>query len=137
MGKCAIVGCKELRIDLERRCFNVDGSKESEVAEGDWLTLDGATGRVFSGDLSTIPSEVVRVTSGTMSPAQAPLYQSYAELLGWADEVRTLRVRANADTPRDARIARSFGAEGIGELFFFVDRVRGHCSGAFSAGVEL
>jgi pyruvate,orthophosphate dikinase len=128
MGKCAIVGCKELRIDLERRCFNVDGSKASEVAEGDWLTLDGATGRVFAGDLSTIPSEVVRVTSGTMSPSQAPLYQSYAELLGWADEVRKLRVRANADTPRDARIARSFGAEGIGlcrteHMFFEGDRI--------------
>ena len=111
MGKCAIVGCKEIQIDLERRCFNVDGTR---IAEGDWLTLDGATGRVFAGDLSTIPSEVVRVTSGVLAPSAAPLYQSYAELLGWADEVRTLRVRANADTPRDARIARSFGAEGIG-----------------------
>ncbi|HEY6089057.1 MAG TPA: pyruvate, phosphate dikinase [Gemmatimonadaceae bacterium] len=125
MGKCAIVGCKEIHIDLERRCFSVNGT---EIAEGDWLTLDGATGRVFAGDLSTIPSEVVRVTSGTLAPSQAPLYQSYSELLGWADEVRTLRVRANADTPRDARIARSFGAEGIGlcrteHMFFEGDRI--------------
>jgi len=125
MGKCAIVGCKEIQIDLERRCFNVDGTR---IAEGDWLTLDGATGRVFAGDLSTIPSEVVRVTSGVLAPSAAPLYQSYAELLGWADEVRTLRVRANADTPRDARIARSFGAEGIGlcrteHMFFEGDRI--------------
>jgi pyruvate,orthophosphate dikinase len=128
MGKCAIVGCKELRIDLERRCFSIDGSERPVVAEGDWLTLDGATGRVFAGDLSTIPSEVVRVTSGALAPSQAPLYQSYAELLGWADEIRTLRVRANADTPRDARIARSFGAEGIGlcrteHMFFEGDRI--------------
>jgi pyruvate,orthophosphate dikinase len=125
MGKCAIVGCKEIQIDLERRCFSVNGT---EIAEGDWLTLDGATGRVFSGDLSTIPSEVVQVTSGSLAPAQAPLYQAYAELLGWADEVRTLRVRANADTPRDARIARGFGAEGIGlcrteHMFFEGDRI--------------
>ncbi len=125
MGKCAIVGCKEIHIDLERRCFSVDGT---EIAEGDWLTLDGATGRVFAGDLSTIPSEVVRVTSGSLAPSNAPLYQSYAELLGWADEVRTLRVRANADTPRDARIARGFGAEGIGlcrteHMFFEGDRI--------------
>jgi pyruvate,orthophosphate dikinase len=125
MGKCAVVGCKELRVDLERRCFSVDGT---EIAEGDWLTLDGATGRVFAGDLSTIPSEVVRVTSGALAASQAPLYQAYAELLGWADEVRTLRVRANADTPRDARIARSFGAEGIGlcrteHMFFEGDRI--------------
>jgi len=125
MGKCAIVGCKEIHVDLKRRCFSVDGT---EIAEGDWLTLDGATGRVFAGDLPTIPSEVVRVTNGTLAPSQAPLYQSYAELLGWADEVRTLRVRANADTPRDARIARSFGAEGIGlcrteHMFFEGDRI--------------
>jgi pyruvate,orthophosphate dikinase len=128
MGKCAIVGCKELRIDLEGRSFTVDGTDGIEIAEGDWLTLDGATGRVFAGDLSTIPSEVVRVTSGSLAPSAAPLYQSYAELLGWADEVRTLRVRANADTPRDARIARSFGAEGIGlcrteHMFFEGDRI--------------
>jgi len=109
MGKCAIVGCKDIHVELERRCFTVDGK---EIAEGDWLTLDGATGRVFAGDLSTIPSEVVRVTSGALAASQAPLYQSYSELLGWADEVRKLRVRANADTPRDARIARNFGAEG-------------------------
>jgi pyruvate,orthophosphate dikinase len=125
MGKCAVVGCKDIHVDLERRCFSVDGK---EIAEGDWLTLDGATGRVFAGDLSTIPSEVVRVTSGALAASQAPLYQSYAELLGWADEVRKLRVRANADTPRDARIARSFGAEGIGlcrteHMFFEGDRI--------------
>jgi pyruvate,orthophosphate dikinase len=125
MGKCAVVGCKELDVDLEGRRFSVDGT---QVAEGDWLTLDGATGRVFAGDLSTIPSEVVRVTNGTLAPSQAPVYQSYAELLGWADEVRKLRVRANADTPRDARIARSFGAEGIGlcrteHMFFEGDRI--------------
>ncbi len=125
MGKCAIVGCKDIHVDLERRSFTVDGK---EITEGDWLTLDGATGRVFAGDLSTIPSEVVRVTNGTLSPSQAPLYQSYAELLGWADEIRTLRVRANADTPRDARVARSFGAEGIGlcrteHMFFEGDRI--------------
>ncbi|MDQ6872810.1 MAG: pyruvate, phosphate dikinase, partial [Gemmatimonadota bacterium] len=125
MGKCAVVGCKDIHVDLERRSFSVDGK---EIAEGDWLTLDGATGRVFAGDLSTIPSEVVRVTSGALAASQAPLYQSYAELLGWADEVRKLRVRANADTPRDARIARSFGAEGIGlcrteHMFFEGDRI--------------
>ena len=125
MGKCAIVGAKDIHVDLEHRSFSVNGK---EIVEGDWLTLDGATGRVFAGDLSTIPSEVVRVTNGTLHPSQAPLYQAYAELLGWADEVRTLRVRANADTPRDARIARSFGAEGIGlcrteHMFFEGDRI--------------
>ncbi|HVF39803.1 MAG TPA: pyruvate, phosphate dikinase [Gemmatimonadaceae bacterium] len=125
MGKCAIVGCKDIEVDVEHRRFSVNGT---QVVEGEWLTLDGATGRVFSGTLPTIPSEVVRVTNGTLSPSAAPLYQSYSELLGWADEVRKLRVRANADTPRDARIARGFGAEGIGlcrteHMFFEGDRI--------------
>ncbi|MEP6906132.1 MAG: pyruvate, phosphate dikinase, partial [Gemmatimonadales bacterium] len=111
MGKCAVVGCKEIEVDLEHRRFSVNGTR---VAEGDWLTLDGATGRVFAGNLPTIPSEIVRVTTGVLRQEAAPVYQSYAELLGWADEIRTLKVRANADTPRDARNARGFGAEGIG-----------------------
>jgi len=125
MGKCAIVGCKEIEVDLEHRRFSVDGTT---ISEGDWLTLDGATGRVFAGNLPTIPSEVVQVTNGTLPSASAPVYQSYAEVLGWADECRRLRVRANADTPRDARIARNFGAEGIGlcrteHMFFEGDRI--------------
>ena len=117
--------CRDIEVDVEHRCFSVNGSR---IAEGDWLTVDGATGRVFSGNLPTIPSEIVRVTTGAMPASRAPVYQSYAELLGWADEIRTLRVRANADTPRDARIARGFGAEGIGlcrteHMFFEGDRI--------------
>ena len=125
MGKCAVVGCTEIEVDLEHRFFAVNGIR---VAEGDWLTLDGATGRVFAGNLATIPSEIVRVTTGALRRSAAPVYQSYAELLGWADEIRTLKVRANADTPRDARNARGFGAEGIGlcrteHMFFEGDRI--------------
>ncbi|HXC25154.1 MAG TPA: pyruvate, phosphate dikinase, partial [Gemmatimonadaceae bacterium] len=125
MGKCAIVGCKDIHVDLEHRRFTVG---KHTISEGDYITLDGATGRVFAGDLPTIPSEVVRVTNGSMNAADAPLYQAYAQLLEWADEIRTLKVRANADTPRDARIARSFGAQGIGlcrteHMFFEGDRI--------------
>jgi pyruvate,orthophosphate dikinase len=125
MGKCAVVGCKDIHVDLEHRRFTVG---DHDVHEGDFITLDGATGRVFAGALPTIPSEVVRVTNGTLPASSAPLYQAYAELLGWADEARTLKVRANADTPRDARVARNFGAQGIGlcrteHMFFEGDRI--------------
>jgi pyruvate,orthophosphate dikinase len=125
MGKCAVVGCKELNVDLERRSASVDGTT---IHEGDWLTLDGSTGRVFAGDLPTTPSEVVQVIRGTLPRANAPAFRSYDQLMGWADEARTLKVRANADTPQDARIARAFGAEGIGlcrteHMFFEGDRI--------------
>jgi pyruvate,orthophosphate dikinase len=125
MGKCAIVGCSALEISHEERRFRVG---EVTVAEGDWITLDGATGRVFLGDLPMMPSEVMRVTSGALSPAEAPTYRAYARLMTWADRHRRLRVRANADTPRDARLARNFGAEGIGlcrteHMFFEGDRI--------------
>jgi pyruvate,orthophosphate dikinase len=125
MGKCAVVGCKEIEVDAEHRHFTVDGT---QVKEGDWITLDGATGRVYLGELPTVPSDVVRVLSGRMRGSDSRIYLSFARLLGWADEARTLRVRANADTPQDARIARAFGAEGIGlcrteHMFFEGDRI--------------
>ena len=125
MGKCAVVGCRDIEVDVEHRRFTVGGVT---INEGDYLTLDGATGRVFVGALPTIPSEVVQVTNGTLPERMAPLYQAYDKLLGWADEVRTLKVRANADTPRDARVARNFGAEGIGlcrteHMFFEGERI--------------
>ena len=125
MGKCAIVGCKEVEVDAEQRRFTVG---DVTVREGDYLTLDGATGRVYLGDLPTVPSEVVRVIGGSLLPANAPVYQAFAKVLGWADEARRLKVRANADTPRDARVARGFGAEGIGlcrteHMFFEGDRI--------------
>ena len=125
MGKCAVVGCREASIDMAHRRMTVG---DTVVHDGDWLTVDGASGKVFAGDLPTVPSEVVRVVSGQLGAEEAPTYRSFARLLGWADEVRKLRVRANADTPRDARVARAFGAEGIGlcrteHMFFEGDRI--------------
>ncbi|MDH5235686.1 MAG: pyruvate, phosphate dikinase, partial [Gemmatimonadota bacterium] len=127
MGKCAIVGCAAMRVDAESRRFTVG---ETEVLEGDWITLDGGTGEVFAGDLPTMPSEVMQVNAGTLSPEDAPVFRGFAELLGWADARRRLSVRANADTPNDARVARAFGAEGIGlcrteHMFFDGDRIHG------------
>ena len=127
MGKCAVVGCGAIRVDSVHRRFTVG---EVEVNEGDWITLDGGTGEVFRGDLPTVPSEVMQVNAGTLTPADAPIYRGFAELLGWADARRRLAVRANADTPHDARVARGFGAEGIGlcrteHMFFDGDRIHG------------
>jgi pyruvate,orthophosphate dikinase len=125
MGKCAVVGCKELEVNLNQRSFRVG---DVTVHEGEWITVDGATGRVYLGDLPTVPSEVVQVVRGMRKAKDAPVYAAYSRLLGWADDVRRLRVRANADTPQDARVARGFGAEGIGlcrteHMFFEGDRI--------------
>ena len=125
MGKCAVVGAKEMHVDVAQRHFTAG---ETRITEGEWITLDGATGRVFAGALPTIPSEVVRVIGGKTRAEDAPVYQSFAMLMGWADEARRLRVRANADTPNDARVARALGAEGIGlcrteHMFFEGDRI--------------
>jgi pyruvate,orthophosphate dikinase len=125
MGKCAVVGCKDIHVDLQARQFSVG---DTVIKEGDWITVDGATGRVFAGDLPTVPSEVVRVSRGLLDAKDAPAYRAFATLLEWADKARTLNIRANADTPADARIARGFGAEGIGlcrteHMFFEGDRI--------------
>jgi pyruvate, orthophosphate dikinase len=125
MGKCAIVGATSIHVDALHRCMEVG---TVTVREGDAITLDGATGRVFLGEIPTVPSEVMRVIEGGQRAEAAPTYGAYATVLGWADEARRLRVRANADTPHDARIARRFGAEGIGlcrteHMFFEGDRI--------------
>jgi pyruvate, orthophosphate dikinase len=125
MGKCAVVGCREIHVDLDHRRFAVG---DTNVAEGEWITVDGATGNVYRGELPTVPSEVVQVIRGTRDQAHAPAYRAFARLLGWADGFRRLKVRANADTPHDSRIARGFGAEGIGlcrteHMFFEGDRI--------------
>ena len=96
MGKPCICGCEDLRIDLRRKEFRVG---ETVIREGDLLSIDGGTGQVIQGEVPLIDPEL----SG-----------EFQELLSWADEVRSLKVRANADNPQDAAQARRFGAEGIG-----------------------
>jgi len=109
-GKCCIVGCEALDIDYERKQMSVNGQL---IRHGDWLTLDGSTGQVFSGQL-----ELVR-------PEPPPEFYT---LMSWADRRRRLGVRTNADTPEDARKAVEMGAEGIGlcrtEHMFFATRER-------------
>ncbi|OGX05273.1 MAG: pyruvate, phosphate dikinase [Omnitrophica bacterium RIFCSPLOWO2_12_FULL_50_11] len=107
MGKCCVAGCESLNIDYERKLFRASGVT---VREGDYISLDGTVGEIYLGQVATAPPTL----SG-----------DFAKLMRWADETRRLRVRTNADTPKDAKMALKFGAEGIGlcrtEHMFFED----------------
>ncbi|MBV9923453.1 MAG: pyruvate, phosphate dikinase [Acidobacteria bacterium] len=96
MGKSCVCGASVLNIDYSQQQFNVNGTT---VTKGEWITVDGSTGRVFLGQVPTV---------------QPKLDADFGELMSWADEFRRLRVRANSDTPHDSQVAREFGAEGIG-----------------------
>ncbi len=125
MGKCCVVGCTTLQIDEHARTLRVAGRV---LKEGEFLSLDGSTGEVLLGDAPTTDSEIVRVLTGRLKPERAPLYLRFGKLMQWCDEVRRLRVRANADVPTDARVARYLGAEGIGlcrteHMFFAEERI--------------
>jgi pyruvate,orthophosphate dikinase len=122
MGKPSVVGCGGLEIDAKGRRLRVAGRT---LAEGDPLSIDGGSGEVLFGEVATSPSEVIQVVSGRLKPEKSPLYRKFEKLLSWADEIRRLGIRANADIPRDAKIAFAFGARGIGlcrtEHMFFAD----------------
>jgi len=117
MGKVSIVGCEAVSFDYKAGVMTVtreDGSVR-EFKQGDWISLDGFAGEVLEGRVATTPSEVIRVLiDKNLAPKEAPVYQRYHKLLSWADSVRKLRVRANADQPDQAEAAIAFGAEGIG-----------------------
>jgi pyruvate, orthophosphate dikinase len=127
MGRSCVVGAGSLRVDYSRGELRAEGHEPLE--EGDWLSIDGTTGEVISGQLATRPSEVLQVLlEGTMKPKQSEVFRNFDRLLKWADEIRTMGVRTNADTPQDARVARLFGAQGIGlcrteHMFFAEERI--------------
>jgi pyruvate,orthophosphate dikinase len=120
MGKCCVAGCSAVSIDYREQVmlitvYDDEGRKKDtlRVKAGEVITLDGSTGSVYLGAVPTAP---------------AALSQEFAELMSWADETRTMGVRANADTPLDARTARNFGAEGVGlcrteHMFFDGERI--------------
>ncbi len=128
MGKVCVVGAQELNIDYERSTLTVHGKS---FKEGEYISIDGFTGEVFSGKVETKPSEVIQVLiTKTMKPEESQVYQRYAKLMTWVDKHRKLKVRTNADEPKQAVEAIAFGAEGIGlcrtEHMFFdhVDEFR-------------
>jgi pyruvate,orthophosphate dikinase len=116
MGKVAVVGCDALTFDYETRTMTVASPSGPRVLrEGDWISVDGSTGEVVEGKVETTPSEVVQVlVEKTREARDAPVYQQFARLLGWADGFRRLKVRANADQPDQAHVSVAFGAQGIG-----------------------
>jgi pyruvate,orthophosphate dikinase len=111
MGKCCVSGCSELQINEAEKYFQTrDGQR---FGEGDWLSLDGTSGQVYSGAIATI---------------DAQMSDDFATIMQWADDLRRLKIRANADTVRDAAKAIELGAEGIGlcrteHMFFETDRI--------------
>ena len=110
MGTCCVSGCGEIKIDEEAKMFTLGGKT---FHEGDWISLDGSTGNIYGEAIKTVPASI----SG-----------NFNTLMGWADKYRTLKVRTNADTPKDAEQAIKFGAEGIGlcrteHMFFEAERI--------------
>jgi len=125
MGKPAIVGCCDILLSEEKKTMTVGGRT---LKEGDWISIDGATGEVLADRIKTQPSEILQVINGEKKAVNSKMYQYFTKFLSWADQVRRLRVRANSDTPPDARAAYAFGAEGIGlarteHMFFGEDRL--------------
>ena len=125
MGKPSVVGCGEIKPEEAKRFFNVGKTK---VKEGDWISIDGTSGEVLHGQIPTQPSEIIQVIRGDKKPKESKIYRDFKKLLFWADQVKKLKVRANTDTPKDARIALAFGAEGVGlarteHMFFARERL--------------
>jgi pyruvate,orthophosphate dikinase len=127
MGKVCVAGCEALTVDYAGRTLRVG---ETILKEGDWLSVDGSSGEVIRGELRTLPSEVLQVLlGGNSGPRNSKVYQQYEKLMRWADDIRQLGVRTNTDQPDQARVAKAFGAEGIGlcrteHMFFQGDRIQ-------------
>ena len=110
MGTCCVSGCGDIKMDEENKMFELAGKV---FHEGDFISIDGSTGNIYDGVIETVPASI----SG-----------DFGRVMGWADKFRKLKVRTNADTPKDAKKARELGAEGIGlcrteHMFFDPDRI--------------
>jgi pyruvate,orthophosphate dikinase len=125
MGKPSVVGAGALEIHEDARQFRVNGQT---VKEGDFISFDGLSGEVKIARVASKPSEILQVLSGTLAASKSDIYQRFDRVLGWADKVRRLGIRANADLPDQAELAYAFGARGIGlcrteHMFFGEGRI--------------
>ena len=125
MGKPCVVGCGTIDISYEKKQFSVD---DTVIKEGDFISIDGGTGEVMLGDVALGESVVIRGLRGEKASQEDPMYTYFTRLMEWADEIRALGVRTNADTPEDSELAIALGAEGIGltrteHMFFGEDRI--------------
>jgi pyruvate,orthophosphate dikinase len=126
MGKVCVCGATGIQIDYQKRTLTASGVT---LKQGDYISIDGTAGEVFAGEVPTAPSEIVQVlVDRSLDRKKSATYQRYAKLMKWADEVRTLGIRTNADTPEQVANAIAFGAQGIGlcrteHMFFEGNRI--------------
>jgi len=125
MGKVAIVGASAIRIDYEKSILTIG---DHIFKEGDMISLDGTTGKIYAGAIATQDSEVQRVLNGDLEPDESETYQIFDTIMQWANSYRRLSVRANVDTPEQNNLAVRLGAEGIGlcrteHMFFSGERL--------------
>ncbi|MXY26003.1 MAG: pyruvate, phosphate dikinase [Acidobacteria bacterium] len=125
MGKPSVVGAGELHVSETQRIVTVNGER---FEQGDYVSFDGLTGEVKIGRVPTKPSEILQVLSGELSQRKSDIYRRFSKLLKWADKIRRLGIRANADQPDQAATAYAFGARGIGlcrteHMFFGEERI--------------
>jgi pyruvate,orthophosphate dikinase len=126
MGKVCVCGAAGLEIDYSKRTLKAGGAL---LKEGDYISIDGTSGEVFAGEVTTAPSEIVQVLiDRSLDGKKSATYRQYEKLMSWVDRLRTLAVRTNADTPKQVENAVAFGAQGIGlcrteHMFFEGDRI--------------
>jgi pyruvate,orthophosphate dikinase len=126
MGKVCVCGAAALQIDYVNRTLTAG---DTTLKYGDFISVDGSAGEVYAGEVKTAPSEVVQVlVEKTLDPKKSQIFQDFSALLSWADKVRKLEIRTNADTPEQVATALAFGAKGIGltrteHMFFEGDRI--------------
>ncbi len=125
MGCPCVSGCSEITVNEPKKTLTVNGKV---LNEGDYMAIDGFTGNVYAQKIAVKNSEIMQVLEGTMNESESILYQNYKKLMGYVNEIKTMSVRTNADTPKDAKQAILLGAEGVGlcrteHMFFGGDRI--------------